>query len=180
MSNNPLRLFFALWPSSAVQRTLHAATCRAIEASGGRSVPAANYHLTLAFLGLQPRPQLEAICAAASRLAPPTGTLCLARLGCFRAARVLWAGPQHPPPALSQAVNRLRAALGANGVSVAPGPFRAHVTLARRIEQAPPQLELSPPIRWDYAGVVLVASERARARYRVVAEWPGRDSAPVE
>ncbi len=179
MSADPLRLFFALWPSSVVRRTLHAAACRTVEASGGRAVSVADYHLTLAFLGLQPCTQLAAICDAASSLAPPTGTLRLARLGCFRAARVLWAGPQHPPPALSQTVNRLRAALGANGVRVAPGPFRAHVTLARHIERVPLQLEL-PPIRWDYADVVLVASERTRPRYRVVAAWPGRDSAPVE
>jgi len=179
VSADPLRLFFALWPSPAVRRTLHAATCRTVEASGGRAVPMADYHLTLAFLGLQPHTQLAAIGDAASRLVSPRGTLHLARLGCFRAARVLWAGPRHPPSALGQAVNRLRAALDTNGVRVAPGPFRAHVTLARRIERAPPRLELSP-IRWDYAGVVLVASERTRPRYRVVAAWPGRDSAPVE
>jgi len=179
VSTDSLRLFFALWPSSVVRRALHEATRGVVEASGGQAVPMADYHLTLAFLGRQPHTQLGAIGAAASRLAPLTGTLHLTQLGCFRAARVLWAGPQHPPSALSQAVNRLRAALDANGVSVAPGPFRAHVTLARRIERAPPRLELSP-IRWDYAGVVLVASARTRPRYRVVAAWPGRDSAPVE
>jgi 2'-5' RNA ligase len=174
---DPLRLFFALWPSPSVRNALYAATCEIVEASGGRAVPVANYHLTLAFLGLQPRTQLAAIGDTAARLAPPTGTLHLTRLGCFRAAHVLWAGPQHTPSALSQAVNQLRAALGANGVSVAPGPFRAHVTLARRIERVPPQLEISP-IRWDCAGVVLVARERTRPRYRVVATWP--DWAPVE
>lgn len=179
MSTDPLRLFFALWPSPSVRNALHAATCGMVEASGGRAVPVADYHLTLAFLGLQPRTQLAAIGDAASRLVPPTGTLHLTQLGCFRAAHVLWAGPQHTPSALSQAVNRLRAALDASGVSVAPGPFRAHVTLARRIERVPPQLELSP-IRWDYAGVVLVASARTRPRYRVLAAWPGWDSAPVE
>ncbi|MGH8126765.1 MAG: RNA 2',3'-cyclic phosphodiesterase [Gammaproteobacteria bacterium] len=178
MGDERLRLFLALWPDVAVRRALQAATRTAVETSGGRAVPTANYHLTLAFLGLQPRSQLDVIHDAISRLESITGTLHLQQIGYFRAARVLWAGPQRTPTMLSRQANRLRAALGANGVSFTPGPFRAHVTLARRVAQVP-SVEFEP-IHWAYTGVTLIESDRARPRYRVLAQWPGRDLPPME
>lgn len=171
-------MFLALWPDAAIRRALQVAARPAVAASGGRAVPAANYHLTLAFLGLQPRSQWDAIGDAVSRQVPLTGTLRLERLGHFRAERVLWAGPQRTPHVLSRQASRLRAALVANGVSFTPGPFRAHVTLARRIAQAS-SFDIEP-IRWDYAGVSLIESDRTRPRYKVLAQWPDRDFRPME
>lgn len=178
MSDEVSRLFLALWPDAAVRRALQDAARPAVASSGGRAVPAANYHLTLAFLGLQPRSQWDAIGDAVSRQVPVTGTLRLEWLGCFRAVRVLWAGPRRTPHVLNRQAQRLRAALVANGVSFTPGPFRAHVTLARRIVRTPSfYIE---PICWDYAGVALIESDRTRPRYRLLAQWPGRDLRPME
>lgn len=170
MSDERLRLFVALWPDAAIRRALHAGSRQAVEVSGGRPVPPANYHLTLAFLGLQPRSKLDAIDDAARGGARLEGMLRLTRIGHFSRARVLWAGPERTPPALGRAAARLRSALEANGVHFAPGPFRAHVTLARRITRAPDGA--IEPIRWRYAGLALVLSEGGRAPYRVLRKWP--------
>lgn len=170
MENEAQRLFFALWPDAAVRRALHAAVHTAVKASGGRPVPPANYHLTLAFLGPQPRAHLEAIADAAARQAPLEGVLRLMRIGHFRGARVLWAGPERTPPRLARAAAGLRAALEANGVHCTPGPFRAHVTLARRIARAPEAA--MEAVRWRYSGIALVLSEGGRAPYRVLRKWP--------
>lgn len=178
MSDDRLRLFLALWPDAKVRCTLQALARPLVEASGGRAVPAANYHLTLAFLGSQPRSRLDAIAGVAAGQAPLTGTLRLTRLGYFRGARVLWAGPERTPPVLSRAAANLRNALKANGVSVEPGPFRAHVTLARRIERVPEGV--IEPIRWHYAGIALVQSEGGSAPYRVLRKWPEDDPASME
>ncbi len=141
-------------------------------------MPPGNYHLTLAFLGLQPRSTLDAIDDAARGQVPPEGTLRLTRIGHFPGARVLWAGPERTPPALGRAVSRLRAALEANGVHFTPGPFRAHVTLARRIARAPDGA--IEPVRWRYAGLALVLSEGARAPYRVLRKWPDGEPGSME
>ena len=46
-----LRLFYALWPDEPLRERLAEAARDAVRQSGGRPVPAGNYHLTLAFLG---------------------------------------------------------------------------------------------------------------------------------
>jgi len=171
VNDERLRLFLALWPDAGVRRALQAAARPAVAASGGRPVPAANYHLTLAFLGLQPPSELDAIADAAARQEPPGGTLRLTRIGRFPGARVLWAGPERTPPGLARAARGLRAALESNGVRFAPGPFRAHVTLARRIARAPDATAIEP-VRWRYSGIALVQSEGGRAPYRVLRKWP--------
>lgn len=179
MSDERLRLFLALWPDAAVRRALHAAAAPAVAASGGRPVPPANYHLTLAFLSPQPRSKLDAIADAAAGQCALEGTLRLTRIGHFGGARVLWAGPAHTPPRLARAVAGLRAALEANGVHCTPGPFRAHVTLARRIARAP-ESTLMEPVRWRYSGLALVLSEGGRAPYRVLRKWPAEGPDTME
>ena len=62
------RLFFALWPDSAVRAVLQA-SCQAVTVScGGRPVPPRNYHLTLAFLGQVDSADLAGIRAAAAQV----------------------------------------------------------------------------------------------------------------
>ena len=164
-----LRLFVALWPGDGVRRAVHAVSRPAIEASGGRPVPHANYHLTLVFLGDQPCSHLPRIRQALAAVDPPSGVLHLDRFGTFAKARVLWLGPERTPVELAHCVRGLVAALRAAGVEWRRGPerFRAHVTLARHIRAAPdvvPRL----PVKWHYTGLSLVASERGQARYRVL------------
>jgi len=171
VNDERLRLFLALWPDAAVRRSLQAAARPAVEASGGRPVPAANYHLTLAFLGLQPSSNLDAIARAAAAQESFAGTLRLTRIGHFRGARVLWAGPERTPPRLARAAAGLRAALEANGVRFTPGPFRAHVTLARRIARVPDASAIEA-VPWRYDGIALVQSGGGRAPYRVLRKWP--------
>lgn len=164
-----LRLFIALWPGEGVRQAVHAVSRPAIEASGGRPVPRANYHLTLVFLGDQPRSHLPRIRQALASVDPPAGVMHLARFGTFAKARVLWLGPGWTPLELAGCVRDLRTALRAAGVRWRRGPerFRAHVTLARRIRAAPDMVP-RVPVTWHYAGLSLLVSERAQARYRVL------------
>lgn len=171
-----LRLFIALWPGAGVRRAVQAVSRAAVEASGGRPVPRANYHLTLVFLGDQPRAHLPRIERAMAAVAPPAGLLRLDRFGTFGRARVLWLGPEHPPPVLNYCVHGLRRALRAEGVEWRQGAerFRAHVTLARRICREPP-VATPGPVLWHFGGFSLVASERAQSRYRVLENRPCPD-----
>ena len=168
-----LRLFIALWPDEGVRRAVQAASHAAVEASGGRPVPRANYHLTLVFLGDQPHTHLPRVQRAIAAVEPPSGHFRLTRFGVFEKAQVLWLGPEHTPPALTHCGRELRQALRSEGVEwrQAPERFRAHVTLARRIRREPSEA-VPGPVPWHYSGFSLVVSERARARYRVLENRP--------
>ncbi len=171
-----LRLFIALWPGEGVRRAVQAVSRPAIETSGGRAVPRANYHLTLVFLGDQPRAHLPRIERAMAAVEPPAGLLRLDRFGTFGKAGVLWLGPEHTPPALARGARELTRALRAEGVQwrQGAGRFRAHVTVARRILREPPAA-VQGPVLWHYGGFSLVASERAQSRYRVLQNRPCPD-----
>ncbi len=164
-----LRLFVALWPGEGVRRAVRAASHAAVEASGGRPVPRDNYHLTLVFLGDQPREGLPSIQRAMAAVEPPAGLLRLDCFGTFGKAGVLWLGPRHTPQSLTRCVRELRRALRTEGVEWRRGTerFRAHMTLARRI-RSEPSVTMPNPVLWHYHGFSLVVSERAQSRYRVL------------
>lgn len=166
-------MFIALWPGEGVRRAVHAVSRGAIDASGGRPVPRANYHLTLVFLGDQARADLPRIRRAMAAVEPPAGLLRLDRFGTFGKARVLWLGPEHTPQPLARCVRELRLALRSEGVAWRRGAerFRAHLTLARRIRREPSVIAPSP-VLWHYGGFSLVLSERAQSRYRVLENRP--------
>ena len=45
------RLYFALWPDAALRATIARVAAGPAAVAGGRAVPAADLHVTLAFLG---------------------------------------------------------------------------------------------------------------------------------
>ena len=66
-----LRLFFALWPDQASIAATAALAQQVALASAGRAVPAANIHLTLAFLGHQPNTSVVSIMRAIAGIDEP-------------------------------------------------------------------------------------------------------------
>ena len=157
-----LRLFFALWPDQATRNALHRLTRSVALSAGGRPVPARNLHLTLAFLGNVPAAELDAIAGAAGRIVPARAALRLDRLGYWPGSRVLWLGPSQPPAAVDQLARDLRAAMTELGVYRVRGSFRPHVTLARKVMQAPAGTGIST-IRWRVQDFVLVKSQTSPA-----------------
>lgn len=151
-----------------------------------RRVPAAQLHLTLAFIGSVPVSAIvsagAALRAAAAAAVPIT--VRLEHQGRFPQAgpaAVLWLGASVGAPALGELALRLRAELGVRGVPHDAKPFRPHVTLARvrqagRVEtDAIGALPTSlPPVALDFRAdrVHLVESVLARggARYTLLEE----------
>jgi 2'-5' RNA ligase len=157
------RLFFALWPD-AVQRerlaeTLHAA----VRGSGGRPVPAAQLHVTLAFLGSVPVPhvtRLTGIAGAAAHAAGLPGRpieLSLDRLEHWRRPQVLCALPARPPAALGALAAGLVESLRKGGFAPDLKPFRPHVTVARKVAR-PSEPAALPPVRWRFDAFALIES----------------------
>lgn len=167
--NSAARLFFALWPDAPTRAAVHRACRQAVRAAGGRPVPPASYHLTLLFLGSVAGAQLPALLAGARQLAPPVVNLCLDRFGYFPAARVFWLGSQTPVPALAGLAARLHQLALDCGLAPDGRPWQAHLTLCRKVSQAP-RVPPPRPVRWRTRSFALVASRTAAAgaRYEVL------------
>lgn len=187
------RLFFALWPDERMRTAMAQATREAAQASGGRPVPAANLHVTLAFLGSVPErllPQLAVIARrtaasacgedAASASGGPGLDLVFEHLEYWRAAQVLCAVPLRPPAPLAALARKLQERLTEGGfapdqkTSQSAGsniakPFRPHVTLARKALR-PPRPMAMEAVTWSFAELALIASETRPegAEYRLV------------
>ncbi len=169
-----LRVFFALWPDSALQTALHNMGNALNPDCGGRVTRPETIHLTLAFIGALPADRLEALYAVAARVSAQAFDWQVDQLGYWRRHQILWAGTSQPLEALTTLAGRLHAALNdANLDFDDTKPFAPHITLLRkaRCEQLvqPPQA-----LYWRVREFVLVQSETAAegANYRVLRRWP--------
>jgi RNA 2',3'-cyclic 3'-phosphodiesterase len=162
------RVFFALVPGAHAAALLAEVGAELAARAGGKPVPAAKIHLTLAFLGSLEPDRLDA--ASAIEVAAPAMRLAMDCVGSFRAARVAWAGMSQTPAALSDLQSRLSRELRARGFALEDRPFAPHVTLARRIERAIPRSPIEP-IEWEAGEVALMLSQPGSGRYSTLETW---------
>ncbi len=156
------RLFFALWATAEERRALSAAAAAAVGTSGGRAVPQANLHVTLAFLGQVPAARTTELAALAHRvgtngaLAGTPLLLQFERLAYWHAPQILVALSTAGAAAAALAAALQREASAA-GFLPDLKPFRAHVTVARKVTHAAASTPL-PSVSWKCAEFVLVES----------------------
>lgn len=156
-----MRLFFAIWPPPQTAAALEQ-WARGCE---GRVVPAANIHLTLAFLGeADPAPAQS----AARRVRGRAHELPLEQARYWKHNRIVWAGPQETPPDLAELVSQLHFHLGTEKFVLEKRPFAAHVTLLR--DASPPKAPARlPQVGWPVREFALVSS--SRGKYQDVARF---------
>jgi RNA 2',3'-cyclic 3'-phosphodiesterase len=173
-----VRLFFALWPSAAMQVELAAAASPAIGAlRSGRPVPRENLHLTLAFLGSVPQSALQTLDEIARAASEPSTVVAVEVtfdvLEYWRRAQIVCAAARSAPHAASAFTAALKQKLTGQGFAPDLKPFRPHVTLARQVRHEPLALPLAE-VRWTFRDFALVES-RSRpggSLYSVRACWP--------
>jgi len=171
------RLFFALWPEEAARLALATGTARAVRHCGGRPVPAANLHVTLMFLGSvsseripEVRSLARAVAAACAQEQPLA--LTFDRLVHWSVPHILCALAEAP-----DAAARLAAALkdvaAATGFAPDLKPFRAHVTVARKVLHAA-HLPALRPVLWCFNDFALIDSrtEPSGPIYSVIESYP--------
>jgi 2'-5' RNA ligase len=161
------------------------ATRKAVRASGGRPVPAENLHVTLAFLGsvAQRRlPELAEVAAAGGAAEPESGNgssreepleLAFDHLEYWRPAQLLCASPAAPSTRAAALAGRLQARLTEHGFAPDLKPFRAHVTVVRKVVRPGPVGKMQP-VLWRFAELALVESRTLRegSLYSVVESYP--------
>jgi RNA 2',3'-cyclic 3'-phosphodiesterase len=177
-----VRLFFALWPDLRVRATIaHAAAALPADLTA-RRVPPQNYHLTLAFVGEAAATQL-AVLQQIGRSQRFSGcTLRFDALEYWRTPKVVVATAREIPPELLELWIQLCRALTQNqSLRLEPAPpQRAHVTLARKVAQAP-VLQAMSTFEWTSQNFSLVRSDTGGAHsvYTVVDTWPLLDETPA-
>ena len=164
------RLFFALNPDDRVRR--EAAEVQRNCHVGGRAVPPANFHVTLAFLGMQDAEVIPLVCEVAAGLVFQPCELTLDRLGNFRRAGVLWLGASEVPEPLAAFQHDLVGALLEAGIGYDRKPWKPHLTLYRKMRTAPPTMD-PVEVRWWLEGFSLVESVSVNrgVEYHDIARW---------
>ncbi len=167
------RLFFALWPDDEARNALAALARKRLAPGNGRLVPAQNLHLTLVFLGAVDARVRDCAKRVAQRLSVRAFTLEFVQIGYWPRARVLWSAPRRTPELLTELASTLTQALIECGHEPTSRPFRAHVTVARKV-RGPVRGVGHAPVRWPVREFHLVASETRQegARYRRLQSWP--------
>ncbi len=164
------RLFFALQPDDPVRRLVSAAqgACGA----DGRAVPAANFHVTLAFLGMQDAAAIPLVCEVAGGLSFEPCEVTLDRFGRFKRAGVLWLGASRVPDSLDVFQHDLVGALLAAGIGYDRKPWKFHLTLYRKMRTMPVTMD-PVAIKWRLDGFSLVESVSVNrgVEYHDIASW---------
>jgi 2'-5' RNA ligase len=151
------RLFFALWPSDATRDAIYKASRAAVEAADGKPVSAANFHMTLVFLGSVAEDALPLVQSIAASVQGDSLRVELDRYGYWEHPQVLWCGASRVLPAAANLAASLRERLMAAGFRPDPKPFVPHVTLARKVRR-PGALGAFGPVTWETSDFALVNS----------------------
>lgn len=169
MTTPPLRLFFALPLSPELASQIVA--WRSQYPHAGKPVAESNLHMTLSFLGAQPRGQVPVLEAIAASLRPQAFTLCLDRLARWKNG-LLYLAPSQLPTELTELEHRLKDSLLAAGFTLESRAFRPHLTLFRHCHSLP---AIPPPtFDWPISEFTLFASENTAkgTHYKALGRWP--------
>jgi len=166
------RLFFASWPADDLRSSL-APRIRALQPAGvGRPQRPDQWHVTLEFLGSVPASRVAAAREAAGQVQAAPCEIVFDAVEFWRRPEVLTLVARELPPPLASLVDQLRAALAARGFEPESRPFRAHLTLVRKVTHPVTPGEFAP-LHWPVADFALVESitDRAGSVYTPLARW---------
>ena len=174
-----LRLFFALQPTLAQNTALTAYVAPLVAQLEGRTVPAQNLHATLCFIGAVEEDRLDALRGAAGSIRGRPVRLQFDALEYWETPKILCATSTRDLSAASELALALGEAAVAAGFAPDIKPFRAHLTLARKVAAAqvamvPLPLPLESPMVMSADKFVLMSSRREGdvSIYSAVDCWP--------
>jgi 2'-5' RNA ligase len=163
-----MRLFFAIWPDAEAARALAEVAQSLADLAGGKPVPPAKIHLTLAFLGEVDESAAKRAVEAAESVRAKPFPMTLDEVGSFRGARVAWAGSSRVPAELTSLQSSLETGLRSRGFELEARPYVPHATLARRIARPVPRVAIAP-IAWQAREFTLV--QTLGGRYPILESW---------
>ena len=172
------RLFFALQPSAQQSAELVERAAPLVAQLQAQPVSASNLHATLCFIGAVPPEKVTDLLEAAARVRGSRATLDFDALEHWPQPKVLCATARDTAAAHLLA-QQLAIATAAAGLAPDLKPFRAHLTLARKVSaqraaECEWPRELTPRLQLHCDRFLLMQSQRDEAGsiYSVVDSWP--------
>ena len=173
-----MRLFFAAFPDGESRQRI-AAAARALELKGAPAyLPPEKYHVTLIFIGRVSDSVVQAVREIGEAQRVECVSLRFDRWEYWDGARAVVASSPDRPESLVHLRASLAAGLTRCGVAFDDKPLRPHITVARKLVQAPVLPELSE-FSCTLRAFSLVSSVTAPGGsvYTVVDSWPLLDTA---
>jgi len=167
------RLFFALWPDDDVRQQIKRNSKSLLRLGDGRPVVPGNLHITLAFLGNVDESQQSCVEHFADDIQCPAFSLALDQADYWPKPRVLWIGPSETPKVMVTLATELRDGAIGCGLQMDMRPYRAHMTLMRKVARARVDMTIRP-FHWHASSFTLVKSVTYQegVKYEVIREWP--------
>ncbi|MEG3765843.1 RNA 2',3'-cyclic phosphodiesterase [Alteromonas sp. 14N.309.X.WAT.G.H12] len=137
------------------------------------AVPAANYHLTLCFLGNVTPRQHETLIATLDTLIHPPFSATLDSAGCWERPKIIFTAPLHIPKALPELAKKTRKAARTAGISLEKRDYKPHVTVIRKATSAllPPLIPLDITMSFDAFHLFESVSTPSGVRYLIRHSW---------
>jgi len=131
-------------------------------------------HNTLVFIGNIAQSRLEPLQLAAQEVSGKGFELCFEVARYWGHNHIVYAAPEHLPPALTQLVLALEQSLASHGFKFDIREYRPHVTLIRNARWTDAPLPAMQPVRWKITDFTLMqsVSHEGIAVYRVLARLP--------
>jgi len=168
-----VRLFFAVLPPLDVRNGIAAAALRLPLDAESTLVLPDNYHMTLAFVGEVPAAQLATVREIGNSQHACSFTVRFDAYEYWPEAAVLVAAAREIPSSLTRLWERIHAGLAIHQLARKPELLRPHVTIARKVSQAP-VLQAMSAFAWKARTFSLMQSNRdgAQLSYTVLNTWP--------
>lgn len=173
MTNKTSRLFFALWPSQQVRRSIVDAALPLSSQLEGRVIRPQNLHITLHFIGQVTEETKRCMHTAAQSVSVGSFNVKLDHFGYFKRAKILWIGAKQLPDELVRLHQDLGEALSPCGYKSETRQYNPHVSLMRKCE-SPKAIQHELAVPWPVDEFVLVESIQIEsgAEYRVIEHYP--------
>jgi 2'-5' RNA ligase len=169
-------LFFALWPDVDTRAQIANAAAALRLAGDAQPVPRENYHVTLAFVGEVTTSQLAVLQQIGHGQRAAGCTIRFDAYDYWPDHQVAVAVAREAPAALTLLWTQLHRDLTLHQAALnfkrPHSSLRTHITLARKVAQAP-VLQAMSPFHWNARSFSLVRSDTSGARsvYTVVDTW---------
>ena len=171
-----MRLFFALWPDADTRAQIANAAVALRLAGDAQPVPRENYHVTLAFVGKVTASRLAVLQQIGRSQRAAGCTIRFDGYDYWPRHQVAVAIAREAPAALTLLWTQLHRDLALHqpdlNLKRPHSSLRTHITLARKVAQAP-VLQAMSPFHWNARSFSLVRSDTGGARsvYTVVDTW---------
>lgn len=170
------KVFFALWPSPTLRRSLHAVALQYQKQYGGRAMRMETLHLTLLFLGTLERARIARLQELVDTFGFAAFTFSLQQVACWQHNRIAYATSCDEVVPLQSLSQNLRILTEHAGAGFDRRAFTPHVTLLRRVATlAEPQPIRLPEWRVEAFSLVESLTDEQGVRYRNLRTWHCRE-----